>query len=202
MYHQPGQQPDEIEILNVPVHKVTMEQTIDLARQFMDQPGCTQIATVNPEFVMTAQEDAQFTAVLREADLCIPDGIGLVELFWGPTLAFKDVALQFLGNLFEYLLAESGEHMNILGATSGDTGSAAQALFRIIIESADGRSYEAPLTSLGFKPDGEWHRCTIDLSKVEQRGVDLTKIKVLLAIAWEGGVNNGDYFKLDDVYLE
>ncbi len=74
--------------------------------------------------------------------------------------------------------------------------------FRIIIESADGRSYEAPLTSLGFKPDGEWHRCTIDLSKVEQRGVDLTKIKVLLAIAWEGGVNNGDYFKLDDVYLE
>ncbi len=37
----------------------------------------------------------------------------------------QDVALQFLGNLFEYLLAESGEHMNILGATSGDTGSAA-----------------------------------------------------------------------------
>ncbi len=53
------------------------------------------------------------------------DGLYLLELFHGPTLAFKDVALQFLGNLFEYLLAESGEHMNILGATSGDTGSAA-----------------------------------------------------------------------------
>ena len=49
----------------------------------------------------------------------------ILELFHGPTLAFKDVALQFLGNLFEYLLSERGERMNILGATSGDTGSAA-----------------------------------------------------------------------------
>jgi len=53
------------------------------------------------------------------------DGIHILELFHGPTLAFKDVALQFLGNLFEYLLKESGGKMNILGATSGDTGSAA-----------------------------------------------------------------------------
>ncbi|PLX80245.1 MAG: threonine synthase [Desulfuromonas sp.] len=53
------------------------------------------------------------------------DDLFILELFHGPTLAFKDVALQFLGNLFEYLLAESGDKMNILGATSGDTGSAA-----------------------------------------------------------------------------
>lgn len=53
------------------------------------------------------------------------DSLYILELFHGPTLAFKDIALQFLGNLFEYLLEESGEHMNILGATSGDTGSAA-----------------------------------------------------------------------------
>jgi threonine synthase len=53
------------------------------------------------------------------------DGVYVLELFHGPTLAFKDVALQLLGNLFEYLLAESGEKMNIIGATSGDTGSAA-----------------------------------------------------------------------------
>ncbi len=51
--------------------------------------------------------------------------IHILELFHGPTLAFKDVALQFLGNVFEYLLKESGQRMNILGATSGDTGSAA-----------------------------------------------------------------------------
>jgi threonine synthase len=55
-------------------------------------------------------------------------GIGdmhILELFHGPTAAFKDVALQFLGNLFELLLERSGGHLNILGATSGDTGSAA-----------------------------------------------------------------------------
>ncbi|MGN7614459.1 threonine synthase, partial [Magnetococcales bacterium HHB-1] len=49
----------------------------------------------------------------------------ILELFHGPTLAFKDVALQFLGNLFEYLLQRDGGILNILGATSGDTGSSA-----------------------------------------------------------------------------
>ncbi|AGA90093.1 threonine synthase [Thioflavicoccus mobilis 8321] len=51
----------------------------------------------------------------------------ILELFHGPTAAFKDVALQFLGNLFEYLLARDGGQLNIVGATSGDTGSAAIA---------------------------------------------------------------------------
>lgn len=49
----------------------------------------------------------------------------LLELFHGPTLAFKDVALQMLGLLFETFLARSGGHLTIVGATSGDTGSAA-----------------------------------------------------------------------------
>ena len=49
----------------------------------------------------------------------------ILELFHGPTLAFKDVALQFLGNLFAYILERRGGRLNILGATSGDTGSAA-----------------------------------------------------------------------------
>jgi threonine synthase len=56
------------------------------------------------------------------------DGAGdrtYLELFHGPTAAFKDVALQLLGNLFEYLLERDGGQLNILGATSGDTGSAA-----------------------------------------------------------------------------
>ena len=55
------------------------------------------------------------------------DDIAVMELFHGPTLAFKDVALQLLGRLFEHVLAERGEHLNILGATSGDTGGAAIA---------------------------------------------------------------------------
>ena len=48
----------------------------------------------------------------------------------GPTLAFKDIAMQLLGNLFEYELARRGESLNILGATSGDTGSAAEYAMR------------------------------------------------------------------------
>ena len=52
-------------------------------------------------------------------------GIKVLELFHGPTAAFKDVALQFLGNLFEFLLTRDGGRLNIVGATSGDTGSAA-----------------------------------------------------------------------------
>ncbi len=51
----------------------------------------------------------------------------VLELFHGPTLAFKDVALQFLGNVFDHVLETRGAHLNILGATSGDTGSAAIA---------------------------------------------------------------------------
>ncbi len=51
----------------------------------------------------------------------------VLELWHGPTLAFKDIALQLLGNLFEYILARRGGRLNILGATSGDTGSAAIA---------------------------------------------------------------------------
>jgi threonine synthase len=61
----------------------------------------------------------QVTPVRKTGDLYI------MELFHGPTLAFKDVALQLLGNLFEYELNKSGGFMNIIGATSGDTGSAA-----------------------------------------------------------------------------
>jgi len=57
-------------------------------------------------------------------------GLHILELSNGPTLAFKDMAMQLLGNLFEYVLAKSGEHINILGATSGDTGSSAEYALR------------------------------------------------------------------------
>ncbi|RQM48585.1 threonine synthase [Paraburkholderia tropica] len=56
--------------------------------------------------------------------------LSLLELSNGPTLAFKDMAMQLLGNLFEYTLAKAGQQLNILGATSGDTGSAAEYAMR------------------------------------------------------------------------
>ena len=57
-------------------------------------------------------------------------GLHLLELSNGPTLAFKDMAMQLLGNLFEYALNKAGRDINILGATSGDTGSAAEYAMR------------------------------------------------------------------------
>ena len=57
-------------------------------------------------------------------------GVHLLALSHGPTLAFKDLAMQWLGNLFEYVLAKTGGELNILGATSGDTGSAAEEAMR------------------------------------------------------------------------
>jgi threonine synthase len=61
----------------------------------------------------------EITPLIKKGDLFI------LELFHGPTFAFKDVALQFLGNVFEHILEKTGGIMNIVGATSGDTGSAA-----------------------------------------------------------------------------
>ena len=57
-------------------------------------------------------------------------GFHLLELSNGPTLAFKDMAMQLLGHLFEYVLENRGDTINILGATSGDTGSAAEYAMR------------------------------------------------------------------------
>ncbi len=62
--------------------------------------------------------------------LKLEDNLYLLSLSNGPTLAFKDMAMQLLGNLFEYVLAKKGETTNILGATSGDTGSAAEYAMR------------------------------------------------------------------------
>ena len=62
--------------------------------------------------------------------LTLEPGLHLLSLSNGPTLAFKDMAMQLLGNLFEYVLAGSGQSLNILGATSGDTGSAAEYAMR------------------------------------------------------------------------
>jgi threonine synthase len=76
-----------------------------------------------------------FTRAGQNADdiaptLKLEDNLYLLSLSNGPTLAFKDMAMQLLGNLFEYVLAKKGETTNILGATSGDTGSAAEYAMR------------------------------------------------------------------------
>jgi threonine synthase len=75
--------------------------------------------------VRNGGDAAQITPLTR-----LEDGLYTQELSNGPTLAFKDMAMQLLGNLFEYVLDKRGEAINILGATSGDTGSAAEYAMR------------------------------------------------------------------------
>ena len=75
----------------------------------------------------------------------LSDDLYILELFHGPTLAFKDFALQLLGNLYEYQIEKTGRPINVLGATSGDTGAAAihgllgKSGVRIFILYPDGR---------------------------------------------------------------
>ena len=94
----------------------------DLAFEIMsrfidDIPGSDLREIINNSYATFASDEV--TPLVHHGDFHI------LELFHGPTLAFKDVALQFLGNLFEYLLKKDESVLNIIGATSGDTGSAA-----------------------------------------------------------------------------
>lgn len=74
-------------------------------------------------------DDTYSASVFADPDIVplrpLDNDVYLMELFHGPTLAFKDVALQLLGRLFDYVLEKNGQKITIVGATSGDTGSAA-----------------------------------------------------------------------------
>ena len=88
-----------------------------------------------PAVELQALVEATYTArVFRTADITpiktLEPGLHILELSNGPTLAFKDLAMQLLGNLFEHVLGRTGAQLNILGATSGDTGSAAEYAMR------------------------------------------------------------------------
>jgi threonine synthase len=88
-----------------------------------------------PRASLKAIVDRTYTSEVFGSDEITPvralePGLHLLGLSNGPTAAFKDVAMQLLGGLFEYALARRGETLNILGATSGDTGSAAEYAMR------------------------------------------------------------------------
>jgi threonine synthase len=76
-------------------------------------------------FRLTATACAAFRHAAVAPLVQLDERLWLLELFHGPTLAFKDLALQLVGRLFDSVLAQRGEHVTIVGATSGDTGSAA-----------------------------------------------------------------------------
>jgi threonine synthase len=84
--------------------------------------------TYTAETYSHGRADSDFSQITPVRKL--EDGVFILELSNGPTLAFKDMAMQLLGNLFEYALDKAGQDINILGATSGDTGSAAEYAMR------------------------------------------------------------------------
>jgi threonine synthase len=84
--------------------------------------------TYTQEVYSNGRADSDFSQITPLRTLA--PGVHILELSNGPTLAFKDMAMQLLGNLFEYALAKQHEELNILGATSGDTGSAAEYAMR------------------------------------------------------------------------
>ena len=98
----------------------------------------------------------------------LEDGLYLEALSNGPTLAFKDMAMQLLGNLFEYELARRGEELNILGATSGDTGSAAEYAMRgkkgvrVFMLSPNGRMSPFQQAQMFSLQDKNIHNIVID----------------------------------------
>ena len=98
----------------------------------------------------------------------LEDGLYLEALSNGPTLAFKDMAMQLLGNLFEYELARRGEELNILGATSGDTGSAAEYAMRgkkgvrVFMTSPNGRMSPFQQAQMFSLQDENIHNIAID----------------------------------------
>ena len=105
-------------------------------RRFPSRPYDAVAVEVMWPFVEGTIDRGTFESIVFDAystfdhpDVCpvrpLGGGVWLLELFHGPTLSFKDVALQLVGLLFEHELRKRGEHLTIVGATSGDTGSAA-----------------------------------------------------------------------------
>lgn len=121
--------PKTILILGIPVHAVTMDETLARIEGYMDAPRVHQIATVNPEFVMTAQSDAAFRHTLLTADLCLPDGIGLLYAArrLGQTLPERVPGSELVYRLAERA-AEKGWSLFLLGAGPGVAEEAAQLL--------------------------------------------------------------------------
>ncbi len=111
----PTLSPEEIKHLSSLSYQ---ELALNVFRYFIDDMPEEELKEIIDRSYQTFRTK-EVTPVVKAGDFYI------LELFHGPTWAFKDVALQFLGNLFEKLLLETGKKINILGATSGDTGSAA-----------------------------------------------------------------------------
>jgi len=118
-----------IVLLGVPIHAITMEETLAWVQAAIEARTPKQICTANPEFIITAQEDAEFKAILNRADLVIPDGVGLL---WAARQLGERLPERVAGSDLVVQLAERGAKQGwrifFLGAAEGVAARAAQAL--------------------------------------------------------------------------
>jgi threonine synthase len=148
-------------------------------RQYRDWPYAEVAVEVMWPFVEGTIELDVFTELVEDAystfrhPEVVPlvelgGNVHLLELFHGPTLAFKDVALQLVGHLFEHELTKRGEHLTIVGATSGDTGSAAieacrdRASLDIVMLHPKGRTSEIQRRQMTTVASPNVHNVAID----------------------------------------
>ncbi len=108
--------------------------------------------------------------VVRISDL---ENLKLLELYHGPTLAFKDIAMQFIGNLYDYYLSKKNDFLNVVVATSGDTGAAA-------IDAIKGKKN---MNIFVLHPNNK-------ISKVQRRLMTTVKENNVFNIAVEGNFDN------------
>jgi len=116
-------------ILGVPVDNVTKEEALAKIEAFIEDGRPHQMVTLNPEFIMAAQNDAQFFQVLKEADLSLPDGVGLLwaARFLGMPLRERVAGVDTVRRIAS-LAAERGYRLFLLGAAEGVAEATAMRL--------------------------------------------------------------------------
>ena len=121
--------PSAVAILGIPVHDVTTEETLTLINQFVREGTSHQICTVNPEFIMAAQRDAEFKRILNQSALNLPDGIGVV---WAAQRLGHPLRERVAGSDLVRLIADraqtAGWRIFLLGAAEGVAEQAARSL--------------------------------------------------------------------------
>jgi len=121
--------PGRVRILNIAVDDVTMDEAVARLMELATSGSFHHVVTVNPEFIMTARQDAAFAAVLNAADLAVPDGIGLI---WASRLRGRPLRERVAGvDLVERTAAgaaQLGLRLYLLGARPGVADEAAARL--------------------------------------------------------------------------
>ncbi len=121
--------PRAIHILGVRVHDVTYDEALDIMEGFVGDSETHQVVTVNPEFIIAAQDDWSFKAILNQASLALPDGMGLL---WGSRILGQPLRQRVAGvdtvKRLAALSAGKGYRLFLLGAAPGVAEEAARCL--------------------------------------------------------------------------